>query len=314
MDGERHARLRRLLMPAFSSRRMAQVEADIAKIIEGMLDDIERDGPAFDAMTRLWREARGRRACDHHDGTRRGAAEILLDYQDMMPVATATKPGQPYPPECQRAFKRRIDLAHEVIAERRASPRSDFLSDLVHGARPGRQAERSGTVRHDLRAVRRARRHQPLGRRRALYALYAQRPARAVDPRPGAYPGRDRGMPAHRQQRLLHVRAHRHPRHRGRRHGNPQGHGGAAVAARGELRSRCVSRSAALRHPSQAETDSQLCRRARITASATSSAAPPSPSRSAGCWRAFPTPGWPIRTSCRSMAGPSANCACKAFP
>src|SRR3954466_2242759 len=51
MDGERHARLRRLLMPAFSSRRMAQVEADIAGIVEGMLDDIERDGPAFDAMS-----------------------------------------------------------------------------------------------------------------------------------------------------------------------------------------------------------------------------------------------------------------------
>ncbi len=51
MDGERHARLRRLLMPAFSSRRMAQVESNIAAIVEGMLDDIERDGPAFDAMT-----------------------------------------------------------------------------------------------------------------------------------------------------------------------------------------------------------------------------------------------------------------------
>ena len=52
----------------------------------------------------------------------------------------------------------------------------------------------------------------------------------------------------------------------------------------------------------------------RTTASATFSAAPPSPSRSAGCWRASPMPGLPIRTSCRSMAGPSANCACKAFP
>ena len=52
MDGERHARLRRLLMPAFSSRRMAQVEADIRqRIVEGMLDDIERQGPDFDGMT-----------------------------------------------------------------------------------------------------------------------------------------------------------------------------------------------------------------------------------------------------------------------
>ena len=69
---------------------------------------------------------------------------------------------------------------------------------------------------------------------------------------------------------------------------NPQGHGGAAVAARGELRSRCLPRSAALRHPSQAETDLSALPSGRTIASATSSAAPPSPSRSAGCWRASP--------------------------
>ena len=48
-----------------------------------------------------------------------------------MPIATAIKPGQPYPPECQRATRRAADLAHEVIAERRAGLRSDFLNDLV---------------------------------------------------------------------------------------------------------------------------------------------------------------------------------------
>lgn len=51
MDGEQHARLRRLLMPALSSRRMAQIESSVTALIEGMLDDIERNGPAFDAMT-----------------------------------------------------------------------------------------------------------------------------------------------------------------------------------------------------------------------------------------------------------------------
>jgi len=34
MDGEQHARLRRLLMPAFSSRRIAQMESSIAGIVE----------------------------------------------------------------------------------------------------------------------------------------------------------------------------------------------------------------------------------------------------------------------------------------
>src|SRR5262245_60108778 len=41
MHGEQHARLRRLLMPAFSSRRMAQIESSITGIIDAMLDDVE---------------------------------------------------------------------------------------------------------------------------------------------------------------------------------------------------------------------------------------------------------------------------------
>jgi len=131
MDGERHARLRRLLMPAFSSRRMAQVEADITKIVETMLDDIERQGPAFDGMTQYGAKLVVGALVATMMGFDEGRQQILLDYQDALPLATSTKPGQPYPPACQRAFKRAVDLALEVIAERRASPRSDFLSDLV---------------------------------------------------------------------------------------------------------------------------------------------------------------------------------------
>jgi hypothetical protein len=50
IDGERHARLRRLLMPAFSSRSMMRIEASITEIIDEMLDAIERRGNAFDGM------------------------------------------------------------------------------------------------------------------------------------------------------------------------------------------------------------------------------------------------------------------------
>src|SRR5436853_1945595 len=38
MDGEQHARIRRLLMPACSSRSLSRLETLIAQIIEGMLD------------------------------------------------------------------------------------------------------------------------------------------------------------------------------------------------------------------------------------------------------------------------------------
>ena len=55
MDGEQHARVRRLLMPAFSSRRIAQLQESITAIVEAMLDRIEADGPAFDAHEGFWR-------------------------------------------------------------------------------------------------------------------------------------------------------------------------------------------------------------------------------------------------------------------
>src|SRR5436190_3963800 len=50
MDGEQHARVRRLLMPAFSSRRIAQLEASITEIVDRMLDRIAAGGPKFDGM------------------------------------------------------------------------------------------------------------------------------------------------------------------------------------------------------------------------------------------------------------------------
>src|SRR5262249_50227089 len=63
--------------------------------------------------------------------------KILLDYQEMLPVATAVKPGEPYPPECVLATQRATELAHTVIAERRSGLRSDFLADLVNARDQG---------------------------------------------------------------------------------------------------------------------------------------------------------------------------------
>src|SRR6185436_16907151 len=53
MDAEQHLRIRRLLMPAFGSRRIAQLQEDITKIIDRLLDKIEAKGPNFDAMQDL---------------------------------------------------------------------------------------------------------------------------------------------------------------------------------------------------------------------------------------------------------------------
>jgi cytochrome P450 len=55
MDGEQHARVRRLLMPAFSSRRIEQLQESITRIVDGMLSRIEANGPEFDGVLRVGR-------------------------------------------------------------------------------------------------------------------------------------------------------------------------------------------------------------------------------------------------------------------
>jgi cytochrome P450 len=131
MDGERHARLRRLVMPAFSARRMAQLEARIAEIIEVLLDDIARGGREFDGMRDYAAKLVVGTLLTAMINLTDSQKRVLLDLQAVQPIMTSTKPGQSYPAECLVAYERAGDLVKHVIAERRAGPHSDFLADLV---------------------------------------------------------------------------------------------------------------------------------------------------------------------------------------
>src|SRR3546814_926321 len=49
MDGERHHRVRRLMNPSFSAASMEVLKVDIQRILGEKLDQIETNGPEFDA-------------------------------------------------------------------------------------------------------------------------------------------------------------------------------------------------------------------------------------------------------------------------
>src|SRR6516164_7152480 len=118
MDGEQHARVRRLLLPAFSSRRIEQLEESIARIVDGMLDygaHLVVDA-LLDAMVNM--------------DKRRKA--IFVAFHNVIPGTTYVKPGKSWSPELRRAFDCTMEEVRAIIEERRLSPRSDFISDLVN--------------------------------------------------------------------------------------------------------------------------------------------------------------------------------------
>jgi cytochrome P450 len=137
MDGAQHARLRRLLMPAFSSRRIEQLQASITTIIDGLLDRIEANGPKFDGMQDLGSHLvvdALLEAMIQMDPRRKA---VFVAFHDVLPATTYTKPGEPFPEECRVAMQRVMDEIKVIIGERRAKPHSDFISDLVNARDAG---------------------------------------------------------------------------------------------------------------------------------------------------------------------------------
>jgi cytochrome P450 len=131
MDGERHARIRRLLMPAFSSRSLSRLETRITEIIEGMLDRIECGGNEFDGMQDYGAQLVVGALLTAMANLDEGQKEIFLAFHEVLPLTTYTRPGEPFAPECVRAFECAAQLVRDIIAQRRANPRADFINDLV---------------------------------------------------------------------------------------------------------------------------------------------------------------------------------------
>ena len=288
MDGEQHARVRRLLMPAFSSRRIEQFKESITAIVDGMLDRIEANGPAFDGMQDYGAHLVVDALLTAMVAMDERRKAVFTAFHDLIPGTTYVKPGESWSPELRSAFDRTMAEIRVIIDERRASPRPDFISDLVNARDAGDKLNDRelfdqifGICGASLSATSRA-------AGGALYLLYTHDDQRQqlID-EPVAHSGSHRRVPAAGQQRLFHLSAHRHRATRT---------SAAPASSRawwcGRRRSRrtttrtsfpipCASTSTANRSAS--------CRSApaRTTASATSWGAPRSPSRSRGCWRDF---------------------------
>jgi cytochrome P450 len=131
MDGERHARIRRLLLPAFSARSLSRLETRITEIIDGMLDNIEAGGNEFDGMVDYGAQLVVGALLTAMANLDERRKTIFVAFHEVLPQTTYTKPGQPFAPECVSAFARAAETVNEIIAERRANPREDFINDLI---------------------------------------------------------------------------------------------------------------------------------------------------------------------------------------
>src|ERR1700760_4546673 len=104
MDGQQHARVRRLIMPAFSARRVEQLQQNITRIVDGMLNRIEENGPEFDLMgdygAHLVVDALLSGMIDMDERRK----SVFVAFHELIPGTTYVKPGQPWPDNLRQAF------------------------------------------------------------------------------------------------------------------------------------------------------------------------------------------------------------------
>ena len=155
MDGEQHARVRRLLMPAFSSRRIEQLKESITTMVDGMLDEIEKNGPEFDAMADLGAHLVVDALLTAMVAMDERRKAIFVAFHDLIPGTTYVKPGEAWSPELRRAFDRTMEEIKVIIDERRTSAAPRLHQRPRQRARRRRQAHRPRAVRSDLRSLRR---------------------------------------------------------------------------------------------------------------------------------------------------------------
>lgn len=130
-DGEPHERIRKLLLPAFSSRAMTRLETKITTIVDDMLERIAGRGTAFDGMKDYGAMIIVGALLDAMLNLNEQQKEVFLALHEVLPLTTYTKPGEPYPPECVAGFARAREMVAAIIEERRARPGEDFISEMI---------------------------------------------------------------------------------------------------------------------------------------------------------------------------------------
>jgi cytochrome P450 len=129
-DPPTHTRLRMLLAPAFSPRRLAAVEAGIKAYVETLLDEIAETG-SFDAVADFGRRISAHTLLGLLLGLPREDWSVFTDISDGLSAYARLPPGSPAPAEFLKVWTAGQIYCDALITARRAQPRDDLVSHII---------------------------------------------------------------------------------------------------------------------------------------------------------------------------------------
>lgn len=129
-DPPTHTRLRMLLAPAFSPRKLASVETGIKAFVARLLDRIELTG-TFDAVADFGRPLSGHTLLGLILGLPEADWPIFNDVSDGLGSFANLAPGSPAPAAFLTVWKRAQAYCADLIEARRRAPQDDLVSHII---------------------------------------------------------------------------------------------------------------------------------------------------------------------------------------
>lgn len=137
MDGERHARVRRLMNPSFTPGAIDVLRADIHRIIDEKLDRIAANGPEFDAMTDFAEDLIQTIMLDVSFRLSAAHRAVFVRMQDEMGKLPGYVAGEPIPGSFMESIEAVRVAIDDIIRVRRATPGPDLISSLISAYEAG---------------------------------------------------------------------------------------------------------------------------------------------------------------------------------
>ena len=131
MEGPPHARIRKLVNPAFSDAAIDRFDPIVKRIVGSIIDDLVACGPAFDAMHDFGGRLMPLVMLEGMFGFSPAEREDFVAMNKALRLTSKLSPGDPFPQDYTDAFTKAEQTIAAIIARRRVSPGDDIVSRLV---------------------------------------------------------------------------------------------------------------------------------------------------------------------------------------
>ena len=137
IEGEGHARFRKLVNPAFSAASLARYTGLIETVIDGIIDRAVADGPEFDAMADFAGWLMPLVMLEGMFGFTPEERASFVHMNQCLRLTSKLSPEDPFPQEYVDAFAAAEAAIEGIVERRRAAPGDDIISSLVLASEDG---------------------------------------------------------------------------------------------------------------------------------------------------------------------------------